>query len=75
LRKNVDDENSVISSITKTKYKQFLTEGVISKGMIPKLDNAFEAIQNGVKSVMIAHSNELINTISENEHAGTKLIA
>ena len=73
--KDVDDENSVISSITKTKYKQLLSEGVISKGMIPKLDNAFEAIQNGVKSVMIAHSNELINIINENEHAGTKLIA
>ena len=55
--KDVDDENSVISSITKTKYKQLLIEGVISKGMIPKLDNAFEAIQNGVKSVVIGHSN------------------
>jgi acetylglutamate kinase len=73
--KDIDDENSVISSITKTKYKQLLAEGVISKGMIPKLDNAFEAIQNGVKSVMIAHSNELVNTINEDAHAGTKLIA
>lgn len=73
--KDVNDENSVISSITKTKYKQLLTEGAISKGMIPKLDNAFDAIQNGVKSVVIAHSNELINTINEHEHAGTKLIA
>ncbi|MGZ4055923.1 MAG: acetylglutamate kinase [Bacteroidia bacterium] len=73
--KNIDDENSVISSITKTKYKQLLAEGIISKGMIPKLDNAFEAIQKGVKSVMIASSAELINTLNENEHAGTKLIA
>jgi acetylglutamate kinase len=73
--KDVDDENSVIETMTKTKYKQLLTEGLISKGMIPKLDNAFDAIQNGVGSVVIAHSNELINTTNENEHSGTKLIA
>lgn len=71
---NIDDENSVIKTITKTKYKQLLLDGTISKGMIPKLDNAFSAIQNGVQSVIIAHADELINT-TKNEHAGTTLIA
>lgn len=71
---NTDDENSVIKTITKTKYKQLLLDGTISKGMIPKLDNAFTAIQNGVKWVVIAHADELINT-TKNEHAGTTLSA
>lgn len=71
---NVDDESSVIKTITKTKYKQLLQDGSISKGMIPKLDNAFSAIQHGVTSVIIAHADELIN-ITKNEHAGTTLIA
>jgi acetylglutamate kinase len=71
---NIDDEDSVIKRITKTKYKQLLLDGVISKGMIPKLDNAFSAIQNGVSSVVIANASELIKTTS-NEHAGTTLIA
>lgn len=71
---NLEDENSVIKTITKTKYKQLLLDGTISKGMIPKLDNAFSAIQNGVQSVVIAHADELINT-TKNEHAGTTLIA
>jgi acetylglutamate kinase len=71
---NIDEENSVIKTITKSKYKELLLNGAISKGMIPKLDNAFQAIQNGVQSVVIAHVDELINT-TKNEHAGTTLIA
>jgi acetylglutamate kinase len=73
--KNVEDEDSVIERITPQDYKELLNKGIISKGMIPKLDNAFEALQKGVKSVVIAHSNDLLNTTHENEHAGTKLIA
>ncbi len=73
--KDVSDNNSVIETITPATYKKYLIDGSISKGMIPKLDNAFEAITKGVKSVVIAHSDDLINTTKENEHAGTKLIA
>lgn len=73
--KDVEDENSVIETITPQNYKELLKDGIISKGMIPKLDNAFEAIQNGVKSVVIAHSNDLLETTHETKPAGTKLIA
>jgi acetylglutamate kinase len=73
--RNVEDDDSVIETITPVDYKQLLRDGIISKGMIPKLDNAFDAIQKGVKSVVIAHSNDLLNTTHENRHAGTKLIA
>ena len=73
--KNVEDDDSVIETMTPENYKTLLNEGIISKGMIPKLDNAFEAIRNGVKSVVIAHSNDLLNTTHENRHAGTRLIA
>lgn len=73
--KDVEDDDSVIETITPVDYKQLLSDGIISKGMIPKLDNAFDAIQKGVKSVVIAHANDLLNTTHENKHAGTKLIA
>lgn len=73
--KNVEDDDSVIETITPQNYKVLLKEGIISKGMIPKLDNAFDAIQQGVKSVVIAHSEDLLNTTHENKHAGTRLIA
>lgn len=72
--KNVSDENSVIKTMTKQEYLDFQNEGIISKGMIPKLDNAFSAIQKGVKEVVITHHNELLNTI-QNDYRGTKLIS
>ncbi len=73
--RDVDDDSSVINVITKESYKELLTEGVIFKGMIPKLDNAFDAIKNGVSSVMIAHSRDLTKITNGNGNTGTKLIA
>lgn len=70
--KNVDDDNSVIESMTAIDYERYKTEGVISKGMIPKLDNAFDAIKQGVKSVVICHANDL-KKITKGQKAGTKL--
>ena len=54
--RDVEDDSSVISLITKDDYPILRSEGVISKGMIPKIDNAFRAIDEGVKSVTIKHS-------------------
>jgi acetylglutamate kinase len=73
--RNVDDDNSVINIITPDLYKKLLAEGIIFKGMIPKIDNAFDAIKNGVTAVMIAHSNEILNITNGNGNTGTKLIA
>jgi acetylglutamate kinase len=71
--KNVDDENSVIGKINALDYEKYKAEGVISKGMIPKLDNAFDAIKQGVKSVVICHAMDL-KKIIENKNAGTRLV-
>ena len=54
--RDVEDDSSVISLITKDDYPTLRSEGIISKGMIPKIDNAFRAIDEGVKSVTIKHS-------------------
>lgn len=60
--RDIDDENSVISLITKADYSTIRNEGIISKGMVPKIDNAFRAIDEGVASVTIKHSEQLNNT-------------
>ncbi|EFK97879.1 Acetylglutamate kinase [sediment metagenome] len=73
--RDVEDDNSVINVITKDSYKQLLSEGIIFKGMIPKLDNSFDAIKNGVSAVMIANSKDLIKITNNNGNTGTKLIA
>lgn len=67
--KNVDDENSVIEKMNVSDYEKYKAKGVISKGMIPKLDNAFDAIKQGVKSVIICHAKDL-----NKNGVGTKLI-
>lgn len=60
--RDVDDDDSVISLITRADYPTLRSEGIISKGMIPKIDNAFRAIDEGVRSVTIKHSEQLNNT-------------
>lgn len=50
---NPDDENSVIPIITRASFKRLLDEGIIFGGMIPKMENAFAAIDAGVKEVII----------------------
>ncbi len=50
---NSTDDNSVISSLNRETYQTYQTEGIITDGMLPKLDNAFEALQKGVKEVRI----------------------
>jgi len=72
---NLNDENSVIPSITISEYQELFKNEIVSKGMIPKLDNAFAAIRKGVKSVIISHADDIINIIGENKKMGTSLTA
>jgi acetylglutamate kinase len=66
--KNVKDENSVIRTLNSIDYKQFLSEGIFADGILPKLENAFAAIQSGVKEVLIGEAGDLTkNTKEETE--------
>ena len=56
---NPDDESSLIDRITHESYTQLKADGIISGGMIPKIDNAFAAIEHGVQSVRITHASNL----------------
>ena len=58
---NPDDDHSVIPEITKNTYTTLKADGVITAGMIPKIDNAFKAIDAGVNEVMIKHAKNLSN--------------
>ena len=51
--RDMDDPSSVIPVITKNDFDVLVSSGVISEGMIPKLQNAFEAIDAGVAKVVI----------------------
>ena len=58
---NANDNESVIPLITAGSYKSLKEKGVIKEGMIPKMDNAFYAIENGVSEVYIKHASNLGN--------------
>ncbi|TMM59441.1 acetylglutamate kinase [Maribacter algarum] len=68
--KDISDEDSVIAQIDNPSYTKLLSEGIIADGMIPKIDNCFNAIERGVEKVCIGHhsmldsKNELFTTIT-----------
>lgn len=56
---NADDDTSVIKEIDKASFKKYVDEEIVEGGMIPKLTNAFEAIEAGVNEVIITASNDI----------------
>lgn len=66
---DANDDATVISSINPSSYTKLKAEQKIFAGMIPKLDNAFAALKNGVKKVIIGKAEELTELI--NGHKGT----
>jgi len=54
-----EDDNAVINSLMPATYQEYKDSGVINKGMIPKLDNAFAALESGVSRVTICHADDL----------------
>lgn len=53
VMRDPDDPSSLIPQITEADFQRLRTEGIVSGGMLPKLENAFEAIRNGVHQVEI----------------------
>lgn len=70
--KDPNDDDSVIRELSLALYAEHKTAGTINKGMIPKLDNAFRALDNGVSSVIICYADE-VNQAIEGK-AGTRLV-
>lgn len=61
---DVNNPNSVIAKIDRPSYAKLKEDKVIFDGMVPKIDNAFLALDGGVQSVIIGKAekmNELIN--------------
>ena len=61
--RNADDETSLIPRITAESYAELKASGVVSRGMIPKIENALKAMDNGVRRVVIKHAANLSNDL------------
>jgi acetylglutamate kinase len=71
--KNVEDEDSVIRLLSETIYKKLLDTGSFADGILPKLENAFAAINAGVKEVLIGDATHLLHNTGQ-ETEGTLII-
>jgi len=57
--RDVNDDSTLIPMINKELYLELKSEGIIFEGMLPKLDNAFRVIENGVKQVTLVHAKNI----------------
>jgi len=74
ILRDKDDPSTLIPSITIEDAEELKCEGVISGGMIPKVDCCIEAIQKGVKSVVIMDGrvpHSILMELLTDEGAGT----
>lgn len=63
---NIEDESSVIPLIDKEIYKALLQNNKLADGILPKIENAFAAINNGVNEVLIGDANDLLDNVTQN---------
>lgn len=63
VMEDIDRPDSLIPLITPAIYADLRARDIVNKGMIPKLDNSFRAIDEGVDSVIIKHAENLGNNI------------
>ena len=63
-----NNESSIIYELDSHMFQQYRNEGIISAGMIPKLENGFQAKRKGVKEVLITNDQNIVTG------RGTRLI-
>ncbi len=74
LLRDKDDPSTLISEITIDEAEQLGREGIISGGMIPKVDCCIEAIHRGVRNVIIMDGrvpHSILMELLTDEGAGT----
>ena len=58
---NTDDPDSVLAELRRTRYKAMREMDIIKDWFVNKIDNAFSAIEHGVKEVIITCPSQLAN--------------
>ena len=69
---NVEDENSNLKTINKNELSDLKSQGKLHKGILPKLENAFKAKENGVQKVSLINEKKLSDQIKQGNE-GTEI--
>jgi ornithine carbamoyltransferase len=70
-------DGELIPTLTNEKAKQYIAEGIINGGMVPKVQSSFEAIEQGVNKVHIINgtvTHSILLEIFTNVGVGTQII-
>ena len=59
--RDMDDNSSLITKMTREDFGKLKAGGIVAGGMLPKIENAFKAIDEGVRSVVIKNSDNIAN--------------
>lgn len=62
---SINDDQSVITELNSKSYQQLLDNGTIADGILPKLENAFTAINKGVSEVLIGSAADLVKNMGD----------
>lgn len=68
--RDINDKNSVVKHIDSKIYAELLEQGIIADGMLPKLENCFDALRHGVNNInmgntsMLTQANDNFTTIT-----------
>ncbi|MEX2169691.1 MAG: acetylglutamate kinase [Pirellulales bacterium] len=77
VRRDKNDPNSLIHSLTTTEARRLLADGTIEAGMIPKVEACLETLQKGVRKIHIIDGrlrHSLLLEIYTNRGVGTEIV-
>jgi acetylglutamate kinase len=72
--RDINDDNSLIANINEAEFMELKAQNIVHSGMLPKLENAFAAIQAGVGAVAIGQAENLLHIVQRKANAATILV-
>ncbi len=77
VRRNKDDSDSLISSLTEQEARQMIATGAVNQGMIPKVEACLQTLDRGVHKIHIIDGrlrHSLLLEIYTNKGVGTEIV-
>ncbi len=71
LLENIEDDNSIIPTLNIAQVEQLKEKQVITDGMLPKVQNIINALENNVEKVILCHAKNALSIVNENAKIGT----
>ena len=76
--KDIDDPSSRISEVTQSSAKALIQNGIITDGMVPKVEEALALLEHGVGSVAITNASQsggFLALASGDDSIGTRIVS